>query len=396
METIELFTKVKNKDLFTVIEKKLVKQLHISDIHFGAMDPEYQYNILKNNFIKELYNDKYDLVCINGDLFHKTYMAGSKVIYYTMKFMDDLVNYCEKNNTTLILLQGTNSHDGNQLQLFYHYSNRVNLDLRIIRDCCIIEAKGLRILCIPEMYNMGEDYYLKLLNQYSDLAICHCVLGDLLPMAKINSQGLNSHAPIFDIEHFRNVNLVMSGHIHNPLHIGNFYYCGSPYSWIFGEELIKGFYKVYQYNTGQYSLEFIPIEDSKKYITINIDSKILTNDPDDIVKYIKEYINDYDNYRIEITVATPNIVNKIKILRKFFGNIKNIKLKVNNIDKFEEVKKDGIEEMNDAYSFLLNSNFTPFEIISKFILREFKQALDANEIENIIKNDGKNTKIIEK
>lgn len=374
-------------NLYEQIENKIIKQVHISDIHFGAMNPEYQYQVLYNNFINRLYQDNYDLICINGDLFHKPYMAGSSAVYWGMKFIADIVEYCKQYNCTLILLQGTASHDGNQLQLFYDYSKII--DLYIVTECKIINFKGLSILCIPEMYNKGAEYYLKYLNQPIDLTIAHCILDDILPQAKINSQGLNSHAPIFNIRHFINSKLVMSGHIHNPYKYEHFHYCGSPYTWIFGESQSKGFYIIHQDNiSGQYQTEFVEI-DSIKFLDINIDDKILTTDPDKIIKYLNSKDNGFDNYRIVITVANQNIIEKIRILKHYYLNNKRIKFKVNDIDKFEDNKKEAEDNLSEQCKFILDDSISPYKKLSIYMSMFMNTDIDENEIIKLIEH--KNT-----
>lgn len=372
-------------ELMTPLKKELVRQAHISDIHFGAMDPKYQYELLTNQFTNVIRLGKYDLICINGDLFHKSYMAGSNVIYYAIKFIDDLADYCIENDTTLILLQGTASHDGNQLQLFYNYRQKEGLDLRVIQECGLIYAKGLRIMCIPEVYNMGEYYYMKLLLREAELAICHCMLEDLLPAVKINSEGLNSHAPIFNINHFSKIKLVMSGHVHNPGVFKNFHYCGSPYSWQFGEDLKKGFFLVDQYTTGEYKAQFVPI-DSEKYYTINIDSKILVNNPEDIISYVNEYMNNVDNYRIEITVATSKLMGSIKVIREYYANNKKVKFKVNQVDKFDDNKDDFLDR-NEKFAFILDKNLSPSEVLSRYIDINTGELITPEKILSVIKNN---------
>ena len=102
--------------------KGTLVSIHIADIHFGAIDPKVQYDILKEQYIDRIsILDNIDLICIDGDLFEHKYMANSDVIYYSSEFVRQLVELCKIKNITLILLHGTYSHDANQLKLFYLY-----------------------------------------------------------------------------------------------------------------------------------------------------------------------------------------------------------------------------------------------------------------------------------
>ena len=49
-------------------------EVHTADIHFGAMDPKIQYDILMNQMINKLIDLKFDVFFINGDLFHHKFI----------------------------------------------------------------------------------------------------------------------------------------------------------------------------------------------------------------------------------------------------------------------------------------------------------------------------------
>ena len=51
----------------------IIISAHIADLHFAAMNPKKQYDILSDQFIDKLESiPRLDLICINGDLFdHK-------------------------------------------------------------------------------------------------------------------------------------------------------------------------------------------------------------------------------------------------------------------------------------------------------------------------------------
>ena len=78
------------KDLLS--NKKLrgiLKCVHIADIHFGSLDPQYQYNTLKEQFIDVIDNLDFDILSINGDLFRTKYMSNSAPVFYATMFISD-------------------------------------------------------------------------------------------------------------------------------------------------------------------------------------------------------------------------------------------------------------------------------------------------------------------
>ena len=66
--------------------------VHLADIHFGAIDVQEQYRILKEQVLDVIYNLPIDIISLNGDLFDHKFMSNSDVILYANKFINDLVN----------------------------------------------------------------------------------------------------------------------------------------------------------------------------------------------------------------------------------------------------------------------------------------------------------------
>ena len=98
---------------------------HISDLHFPVMNPQKQYQILEEQFIQKIASlPRLDLVCVNGDLFdHKISLSSDATLYASM-FIAHLVELVKIHNATLIILQGTASHDANQDLLSLYATSR--------------------------------------------------------------------------------------------------------------------------------------------------------------------------------------------------------------------------------------------------------------------------------
>lgn len=135
-----------------VYQRNTLKEVHIADIHFGAFNPAEQYKILKEQFIEKLDHFLFDILVINGDLFDRKTMANSDVVMYATLFIDELVKICKDYRATLVLINGTKSHESGQLKLFYHYLNDPLLDIRIVEETGFEFIKGGKFLCIPEEY----------------------------------------------------------------------------------------------------------------------------------------------------------------------------------------------------------------------------------------------------
>ena len=133
--------------------------------------------------------------------------------------------------------------------------------------------KGAKILCIPELYNRGREYYEPFLNQPYDSVFMHgSIKGSIYGN---DNDNLNSRAPTFSIEDFQYCyGPIIAGHVHTA---GCFhkhcYYNGAPMRYRFGEEEKKGFIiLLHNLDTHKYYLEYNQdplIEEHNIYILLN-------------------------------------------------------------------------------------------------------------------------------
>ena len=70
---------------------RILVEIHTADIHFGAMDPKTQYDILMKEMVQKVATIHFDAFFINGDLFHHKFMSNSDVIMYALLFVDEIV-----------------------------------------------------------------------------------------------------------------------------------------------------------------------------------------------------------------------------------------------------------------------------------------------------------------
>lgn len=379
------------KQVIDFINKDLFVEAHIADLHFGVMDPLKEFRILQEQFLNYIDSmNVLDIVSINGDIFDRKLLANSDAVMYAMYFVQNLVNICIRKNATIILISGTASHDADQLKLFTPFI-RSGVDIRIIFETQFIFVKGKKILCIPEMYNMGEEYYLRFL-QYSGLYDSCYMHGTFMGAIRGKDEAnLNSNRePVFSMDHFASCKgPIISGHNHvNSVYKKDFYYCGSPIRWRFGEEGEKGFLiLVHNLVTRKYLVHLEPIY-SFRYDTINLDD-MLQSDPRFIIDYINKLKSDgIDFIRIKFT---KNDAEKISILKSYFNNRSDIKIEAN----FEREKiKRQLQEMDEKYQeydYLFDDNLSSKEKLVQYINQQENSSywtLDVfenfvNEIKNL-------------
>lgn len=365
-------------------------EIHLADIHFGAMDPKYQYEILCEQCLDKVKNINFDIFCINGDLFHYKAPTVSSCIIYATMLVGKIVDLCREKNATFIIIEGTKSHDSDQLKLFYHYLNDKSVDVRIVQDIKFEYVKGTKILCIPEKYSKGEEYYNIMKTQWYDTVFMHGVVEGAIYQAKNQESGFNSDkAPTFTLDDFSNCRgPIISGHVHTPgCFNGYFYYCGSPYNWQFGEPNSKGFLMVlHNLNTHEHYVHLETIQ-SFKYETINLDH-LLKSDPKDIIEYVNTVQSKgIDFVRIEFNEVntTPNA--NLDIVKQFYSNNAKVKLKINKSDTIEQLSLENAED-NSKYDYMYDKELSPYDILSKYI--EEKEGcvyVTAEEIKQFVEND---------
>ena len=346
--------------------KRTLIEIHTADIHFGAMNPKVQYDILMEQMINEVRKIHFDAFFINGDLFHHKFMSNSDVIMYALLFVDEIVKLCIQNDATLVLLHGTFSHDADQLKLFYRYINS-GVDIRIIEHMQFQNIKGTTVLCIPEEYGKGKDYYEQALyyTQDYDMAVLHGnIKGSIYGLDKANLDTVKS--PVFDIDTFARCNgPILCGHVHiQGCFQNHIYYSGSPLRWQFGEEQEKGFLIcLYDKLTHQYSIQFQPIQ-SFRYDTVNLDDMI-DLDPKIIINHIIALKNKGIDF---IKVRFKNASTSTDAVKQYFSTKQDIIIDVQDSGFIETIKEN--QKNNNKFSqydYIFDNNMSEYEIFTKYV-----------------------------
>lgn len=346
-------------------------QAHISDIHFGVINPKVTYDILKTQFVDKLRGINLDCISIDGDLFDRLTMSNTDATLYASLFINDLVELCRENemrgvHTVLLLLAGTRNHDAGQLRIFYHYLTDPTIDIRIVEDIRFENINGCKVLCLPELYNVPDETYYKYLYQDGmyDMVFGH---GTIIGSVYDNGQNI---ARIFEPNDFAFCRgPVIFGHVHPGGSFHGFcYYNGSPIRWCFGEEEIKGFQLVvYDMDTSYYYIHKEPIS-SFRYDTISIDD-LMMNDPATIIQYIdnKKATEGIDFIRIKC-ISNISTEDKINILKTYYAENKTVKFQVekeNGLNKNNMNEEE--QELYQKYNYFFNKSMSPYEIFTKFV-----------------------------
>lgn len=380
---------------FEKIEQKtskgVLRVVHIADIHFGAFDPKDQFRILKEQFLDQIERMPYDVLVLNGDTYDHKCMSSSDIALYASLFVRACVDDCRRKNATLIINSGTESHDANQLKQFYHYLEDKTVHVEIVEQIKAIYTHGAKIICIPEKYNMGAQYYQDYLieNGTYDLCLVHGMYKGAVYQQ--DSNDLNSvKAPTFEYGDFRMCSgPVLFGHVHTPgCFNSHVYYSGSPLRWCFGEEQQKGFlYVAIDMDSKMYYPYFWPIE-SYKYSTINLDDMI-HQDPNQVIEYIKSLQDSgIHHLRLEFTKdMNQNELDNLNLLKNFYKDNNLVKIKADILRKSGFDIKE-YEEKAAQYSYLTDKSLNEYQIFTRY-LNEQKgyEYITTDELLKILKGE---------
>ena len=340
-------------------------QAHLADLHFGAFNPQTQFEILKEQVLQKLWAlPKLDVICVNGDIFDHKVMSNSDAAMYACSFIDILVNIARQKNATLVLLHGTYSHDYDQLKLFYHYIEDPTVDIRIITTIKFEMIKGAKVLCIPELYNVDESIYRHFFFEsgWYDEAFIHgtfkgAVYGDNVGAGRLLTPE--------DFIYCKGV--AIAGHVHKSgCFNGFFYYCGCPYRWKFGEEEEKGFIILAHDLDSQIHHVHFEIVNSFRYDTIYLDT-LVSEDPKKIIDYINNLIVSQGIDFIKVKFRVPVSGYNKTVINNYYRNNPSTFVNFEENVELEKQKKEELIKQNAKYSFLTDTSLTPFEIFVRYV-----------------------------
>lgn len=369
----------------------------IADIHFGAIRPSSTlYEELKIDFLDEIKDKNIDMVVICGDYYNSIISLNSSTAKLSFRFMDELIDLCEKEGIKYLrIIQGTLSHDNNQLDNLDIFREGSGVDVKIVKRATEEHLEeGLNILYIPEEYMSNPDEYYKEFyekEKYYDFIFGHGMFTE-------SSFGMNSgetnisKAPVFDSKEFINMSRgpIIFGHIHTRSTIRkHIYYIGSFSRWVYGQEEPKGFmYFAYDTKTHRYCYEFIENVLAKYYDTIEILDLSQYDTIEEWSKYIRELKRDYLRIRIIINDSNDKIIHMITSFREYYSNKSEYKLEVINKGDLARQKmiETKVNNLLSDYGFVFDKKLPKEYLIHKFIQKKYGKDFDVKFIENILYN----------
>jgi DNA repair exonuclease SbcCD nuclease subunit len=267
--------------------------LNIADIHFGKKNDKKLYNDLNENFLKEIPNiikeyDHLNMVVIEGDLFDRVIKMTEASANYVLRFVTELCELSKKYNFYLRIINGTKSHDNNQLNNFSHLEVKYPL-FKIFRTVSteIIsipvgknKVYDYSILYLPEEYPENySSYYNKFLNpeENYDMIFGHGMI-DFVAFTgnEEDKKKLKRNESVHSVDALDNIcnYFTIFGHIHDKKNYKDedkIIYVGSFERFSFADQEDKGFLlTTINPETGDTEAIFYENKNASVYKIINI------------------------------------------------------------------------------------------------------------------------------
>jgi len=294
------------------------------------------------------------------------------------------------------MIQGTMSHDLNQLQLFKPMENDKNIDFKIIETVQEENFKGMHILYLPEEY--PEDsaaYYAPFMAKGKEYnAIFGHGTWDFVAQPGVleNSMRSTHSAPVFiwkDWKHTIPNGFISFGHIHGRNTYGKkIFYSGSFTRWNYGERSEKGFTKfICNLTDNSYDVKYIDNTMAPKFDVISVSElglDLTTAKLTEIQESLDKKINSFDNLRIDLNGLSKE---NIDILKKYYSDKENIKVEVRDAPKvFLKESKSAAEF--EKWHYITKRQLPLDKTIQKYCKEEMKKDISLKDIDKIISDEG--------
>lgn len=369
----------------------MVKGVVIGDIHFGIKDSKRLYDEL--SIFKEFITnrDDLDIVILNGDFFDRKLSIGDPESFYAISFFSELIKIIKDKKLKVRVLQGTKSHDLNQLQLFKPYENDLDIDFKIIESVRTEELLGLNILYLPEEYPENSDEYYKdyKIGEYN-IILGHGTWDFVAQPGVIEHSKLDTHsAPVFMWDEWKDCvkdGFIIFGHIHGRnIYNKKIFYPGSFTRWNYGERSEKGFaYFEYDTENRTYSVECINNTLAPRYDVISVgelDIDLETTSVDVIREALDVVANNTDNLRIDLSGLSKD---KIEILKKHYSSNASIKIEVREKKSLLKESVESTSEEFKKWHYITKRQLPLDATIQKYCKDELKTDLKIDAIRSVI------------
>lgn len=315
-----------------------IKILHTGDLHLNH--PKVPTVTICDRFSNQIFPllKEIDLLVIAGDTFEALVHMNRTDVITILSFFSDLYRECDEHDVVIRVLEGTGSHDRNQMKIWEHlykkggYKNDVRYFDKISLE--YIESLDVRIVYIPEDVPYSSSArVIKVIKEMmnkagwttTDLIVAHGFMDYTLPPMKHKPKIVFTKKQLSSILHKKGKALF--GHVHSPSINGQFSYCGSYERLRHGEEERKGFFII-----DRNVAKFVENKEATLFKTMDFSKE---DNYDKIMEDFTEFVKTFPDHKIShIRIIHPDI-NLRRLLQKIANRYPYLKFThvSNNEDK---------------------------------------------------------------
>lgn len=255
----------------------IFRYLTVGDVHMGHRQTPT--DLIINNFWKTVPDTllkDIDMLIITGDLFDRQLNNGDPIAHAIDRFITILLYKCERYNVMIRIVEGTPSHDREQMQFFVEQKNNANINVDLhyskILDIEYIEKLDAYFLYVPDKWNPSTS---ETLNQVKDLmhkkgiaqvdfTILHGAFKHQLPSIV--------EEPTHDPEEYLALTkyLINGGHVHVMSVYDRILAAGGFDRLTHNDEIPKGLFDVTVKENGEWTATFLENKGARRYDTLNV------------------------------------------------------------------------------------------------------------------------------
>ncbi len=336
----------------------------LSDIHLGHDNTPTQHILdnLRLAIPDNLETSMLDVIILAGDVFDKWLKFTDPVIPEIELWAYQFLRMCKKLDILVLVLEGTNTHDWKQSNVFVRINNnaKIHCDLRYIDKLHVeyFEKIDSHILFVPDNLNDTTDITLRqvknLLESKSiskvDFAVMHGHFTYQLPeVARSPKHDTNEYLQLVD-------KLIFIGHDHHFSRYERIIAHGSFDRLAHGEEGAKGHVRAIVRDDRDFQIEFRENTNARVYKTIDCTDWSIEKCMSSIADIVKT-LPTGSNIRLRANKGSP-ISNSIELFKNTWPGI-NWSKKIDAADS---------DEISDVSGVLKEGDFVPVEITKENIL----------------------------
>jgi len=359
----------------------------IADIHLGNKNIEMPVMkaMLKNNFLDPLSKlAVLDAIIVAGDISTSVLSLNSEHGQLYLWFFNQLYKIGLNNGVSIIVVEGTKSHDQDHLSAIDHLcDNDEEVDFRIFRNYeSTYLFEDYRMLVLPDkrVNSKMKPKLEALLNDKYDIIIGHGMI-DTIDFPAQESEHLNAEAYRFPVKQMMDncTGPIFFGHIHTHTNIGNkFYYCGSftKLERCAGEH---GFLicAISNRDHTSFKVEHYINKDSIDYHNIKItEEEIEKYDGIEIVEAVRRFIADSganDLFTLRVRIQDDTYINdKIMMIDDAFRSNRRVSVVKKVHNKKEEESTATIKEKKTRLAYIFDDSLSLEDVFVRYYEEEIR------------------------